>query len=281
MSDISEKNIIDHSINALQSIRQKKHLSTQPHQNQICDGLMDKLCLDIHSIYLKNKGKSAQPYSTLKNYLDLIFLELPAGCIKNTLENFAPKISGLSKEIIQAIIIFLIQSKKPVFQFYAVKLIQEIKDDGFSSLIIDFLFSTYAPLSAITYETILIYPGNAVSILEQYTRKKYSKSKQEMARHLIKRIDPTNEKLALLDLVHEDFLTRIHAVEKLGATKKKKYINKITPMLQDTDLSVRRTAIDTLSSFGGKKARTILQENLKKEKHPPLQKSYIDGIVRC
>ena len=200
--------------------------------------------------------------------LENLFAEVSPAVMPSLLD-ILMKMEGL--ENIQAVILFLLKSNRPIFQIKGLQKIISIGDSRYTAFITPLLFSTYKPLQQQAIRTLFKVPGNGEIILEKILTDR-SANKRAIAKRVLRMISPNNAKLAMKQLESGDFLERIAGIERLSQTQERKFIGKIEPLLQDPDIAVQRAALDGIAHLGGRKAKKILTACLHQENYPPLQK---------
>jgi HEAT repeats len=207
------------------------------------------------------------PTDENRQYIDNIFSALPPKTIPLFLDTITQTFEPI--ESVQKILHYLIYTERPIFQIRGLQLAMNLKDETTIPKIVPLIFSHHKPLSQKAIELLLTLKGNAEKILEQYLPDR-SPNKRELAIKIMKKLNPSNIKLAIQQLNSEDFLERIEAINVLGETNERKYINKIERLLSDKDLSVKKTAIEAIAKLGGRKAKKILNVSLLEEDYPPM-----------
>ena len=209
-----------------------------------------------------------QPFPLFREYLNSIFSKMPA----KILPEFLELLIKLRKPywFLQKLINFLIDAKRPIYQIKALQLIQKIKDDSYTPLVVPLIYHPHTPLRKEAILTIKVCPGCAEKMLEAELKSR-SENKRAIAKKVLRQINPDNLRLALEMIDSQDFLERIHAIQSLAKTHNRKWIAKITALLNDPDLAVRKAAIEAISHLGGKKAKRILNQKLLNEEYLPLR----------
>jgi hypothetical protein len=216
---------------------------------------------------IKNDMES-QPFPTFREYLNSIFSKIPA----KILPEFLELLIKLRKPywFLQRLINFLIDAKRPIYQIKALQLIQKVKDDSYIPLVVPLIYHAHPPLRKEAILTIKANPGCAEKMLESDIKSR-SEKKRSIAKKVLRQINPENLRLALEMIDSQDFLERIHSIQTLAKTHNRKWISKITALLNDPDLAVRKAAIEAISHLGGKKAKKILNQKLLHEDYLPLR----------
>ena len=225
--------------------------------------------LDIDQLlqYLFN-DLSYNTYNEHKIYLESIFSTLRPQDVALFLDSLSKIIEPM--DYMSTIGLFLIQSQRPVFKLHGVEIALNLQDKRFIPYIIPIIYTKHIPLRQKAIETILSLQGKAEEILEQHLQEKVP-SKQHLASKILKKLNPQNAKLGIFMLQNEDFIIRIEGIKILAETNNNKYLSKIEPYLDDTDMAVRKAAIEAISQFGGRKAKQILNQKLIEEEFPPLR----------
>ncbi|MHA1518865.1 MAG: HEAT repeat domain-containing protein [Promethearchaeota archaeon] len=221
-------------------------------------------------INLIKEDMEDQDFVTFREYMNRIFSELPASILPYFLESLITLKDPEPYWFLQKLINFLINANRPIYQIKGLQLIQQIKDDSYVPYIIQFIYHAHKPLSKAAIKTIVANPGCAEKIVEGDLRSR-SENKRLIAAKLLRKINPNNIRLALEQIGSVDFLERIHAIQVLASSNDRKYVAKITPSLNDSDLSVRKVAIEAISQLGGTKAKKILNQKLLMEDYLPLK----------
>ena len=210
--------------------------------------------------------------------LENLFAEVSPGVMPALLD-ILMKITGPENtQAIQAIILFLLKSNRPIFQIKGLQKVIATNDPKYTAFITPLMFSSHKPLQQQAIRTLFKVPGNGEIILEKILTDR-SANKRAIAKRVLRMINPNNSKLAMKQLESEDFLERITGIERLSQTFERKYIGKIEALLHDPDIAVQRAALDGIAQLGGRKAKKILTACLHQEMYPPLQKIISDLLA--
>lgn len=224
---------------------------------------------DVESIArILTEELAQQSFYENRLLLENLFAEVSPGVMPALLD-ILMKIEG--PENIQAIILFLLKSNRPIFQIKGLQKVIAMNDPKYTAFITPLMFSSYRPLQQQAIRTLFEVPGNGEIILEKILTDR-SANKRAIAKRVLRMINPNNSKLAMKQLESEDFLERITGIERLSQTFERKYIGKIEPLLHDPDIAVQRAALDGIAQLGGRKAKKILTACLDQEIYPPLLK---------
>lgn len=203
-----------------------------------------------------------------QRYLEHIFFTIPPKLFPYLLDHLTHRSEG---EIGRKIILYLLRTDRPIYQIKALQMIITRGKDNFAPYIIPLIFSGYNPLKHQAIITIIKVPGSAELILEQILNDR-SKKRQRQAMQLLRKLNPTNHKLALKMLESDDFIDRIDAINHLAETNDSRWIATIEKFLNDSDIAVQKAAIEGITRIGGTKAKKILTEQLDSQDFPPLRR---------
>ena len=211
-----------------------------------------------------------------KTYLDNILLHIPRDQFPEFLDALIAvrEPEGAS----QKILLYLLTHQRPLYQEKGLEMIEKKKETVYLPLVIEKIYSHHQPLQKKAIQVLFSLKGNVEEILEQQLKTR-SPRKLEITKRLLRTINPDNEKLALKSLDDEDFLVRIRSIEVLGNSGQRRYISVLEPLLNDPDMSVRRSAVEAIARLGGKKAKDTLSLYLESETHPPLR-NIIEGELK-
>ncbi|MHA1777026.1 MAG: hypothetical protein DRO88_09325 [Promethearchaeia archaeon] len=222
----------------------------------------------IHLKHLFIEDMKNQKYSHFKEYLSQILNFLPGKILPFFLENLVNLEDP--EWYRQNCLSFLIHATRPIYQIKGIKIIQKLQDESLIPLVFPLIFHSHPPLQKEAIKTLLLYPLIAEPILEN-SLKTRSRRKREIVLKVLHRINPQNLRLAVEELNNPDFLIRIRAIQVLGKSRDRKWLSKLLPFLNDSDLGVRKAVIEAISDLGGKKAKKILNQSLIRENYPPLK----------
>ncbi|TFH29388.1 MAG: HEAT repeat domain-containing protein [Promethearchaeota archaeon] len=218
-----------------------------------------------------------QSFATFRDYMNRIFSILPASLLPYFLESIITLNEAEPYWFIQKLINFLINANRPIYQIKGLQLIQQIKDDSYVPYVIPLIYHSHKPLRKEAIKTIITNPGCAEKIVENDLRSR-SENKRILAAKLLRKINPDNIRLALEQIESTDFIERIHAIQVLATSNDRKWVAKITPYLNDPDLSVKKVAIEAISQLGGTKAKKILNQKLLLEDYLPLKTIILEQL---
>jgi len=214
----------------------------------------------------------------IEKFINCCFSEIPPNSIPwflDTLQNLT-----LSSITLQKIALALLNSNRPIYQLKALPLIRQLNLPVFAPLVYELIFSTQSQLQQQAIDTLLHLNGNIEFILEQGLTEKNQKKRSIVIR-LLSKFNPNNIKLAQINLQDPDFVTRINAIKILAKTNDRKWIPKISTIVQDTDLAVQRAAIEALAELGGRRVKQILTDRLKNETYEPMRAIIQENLNKC
>lgn len=214
----------------------------------------------------------------VEKYINCCFSEIPPNSIPWFLD-FLQNLT-LSSTTLQKIAYALLNSNRPIYQLKALPLIRQLNLPVFAPLVYELIFSTQTQLQQQSIDTLLHLNGNIEFILEQGLNEKSVKKRAVVIKVLTK-YNPNNLKLAQINLQDPDFVTRITAIKILATTKDRKWIPKISTIVQDTDLAVQRAAIEALAELGGRRVKQLLTERLKIETYEPMRNIIQANLNKC
>ncbi len=199
------------------------------------------------------------PFKLFRNHCDELLQQIP---ITEQPKFFESLLCVLSpKDSVKKMALYLIKTTRPIYQIIGLELIQILEEPYFIPFIEPFIYSPHKPLQQCAIRTVLQIKGNAEAILEQNLADR-SEWKKEITVKVLREINPYNPKLLLLQLNSEDHVEVITAIERLEESKNKKMVPKLSPLLANSDISIRAAAIEAIGSLGGKKARRILEHHM-------------------